>query len=142
MHKLLVPVDGSDNALRAVRHAVSQARMAGNTSLHLVHVHEAPVLYGEIAVYVSPAKMKELQRQHSLALLARAERVVRRSGVPYSKDVLTGPIPQTIVRHARKLECDAIVMGTKGMTAIANLLMGSTAIKVVHLGTVPVTLVK
>lgn len=132
MHKLLVPVDGSDNALRAVRHAIALAKMAGDTSLHLVHIHEEPLLYGEIAVYVSPAKMKALQRGHSEAILGFAERLVRRSGLPYSKAVLTGPIPQTIALQARKLGCDAIVMGTKGMTAIANLLMGSTAMKVVH----------
>lgn len=142
MHKLLVPVDGSDNSLRAVRHAVALAKMAGDTSLHLVHIHEEPMLYGEIAVYVSPAKMKGLQRAHSEAILAFAERLVRRSGLPYSKAVLTGPIPQTIALQARKLGCDAIVMGTKGMTAIANLLMGSTAMKVVHLSRLPVTLIK
>ncbi len=37
---------------------------------------------------------------------------------------------------------DVIVMGTRGMGALANLALGSTATKVVHLAEVPVTLVK
>jgi nucleotide-binding universal stress UspA family protein len=142
MHRLLVPFDGSDNAIRALRHAVALAKSAGNTSLRLLHVHEEPRIYGEIAVYVSAQKMKALQRQHSEAILAHAERLVRRSGVPHSTEVLTGPVARTIARRAQKLGCDAIVMGTKGMTALGNLVMGSTAMKVVHLSRIPVTLVR
>jgi nucleotide-binding universal stress UspA family protein len=142
MHKLLVPFDGSDNAVRALRHAIALAGSAGNTSLHLVHVHEEPRIYGEIAVYVPARKMKALQREHSEAILAHAERLVRRSGIRYATEVLTGPIARAIAGRARTLGCEAIVMGTKGMTAIGNFVMGSTAMKVVHLSRVPVTLVK
>ena len=42
----------------------------------------------------------------------------------------------------RRLKCDAIVMGTRGMTVLGNLVLGSVASKVVHLSSVPVTLVK
>ena len=48
----------------------------------------------------------------------------------------------TIARRADSLQCEGIVMGTRGMGAIANLLLGSVAAKVVHLANVPVTLVK
>jgi nucleotide-binding universal stress UspA family protein len=38
--------------------------------------------------------------------------------------------------------CDGIVMGTRGMSAVGNLVMGSVATKVIHLTKLPVTLVK
>lgn len=47
-----------------------------------------------------------------------------------------------IVKRAEELGCDGIVMGTQGRGAIGSLLMGSVAIKVVHLTRLPVTLVK
>ena len=142
MNKLLVPVDGSENALRAVRHAVALAKQIGSASIHLVNVHEEPLLYGEIAVYVPREKMEALQRQHSQAILARAEDIVGESGIAHTKEILVGHIAQTIAQHAKQLGCDAIVMGTRGMTSIGNLVMGSVATKVVHLTDLPVTLVK
>ena len=47
-----------------------------------------------------------------------------------------------IVKRPEELNCDGIVMGTRGMGAIGNLVMGSVATKVVHLTKLPVTLVK
>jgi nucleotide-binding universal stress UspA family protein len=47
-----------------------------------------------------------------------------------------------IANLARRLRCDSIVMGTRGMTALGNLVLGSLATRVVHLAGVPVTLVK
>jgi nucleotide-binding universal stress UspA family protein len=109
----LVPFDGSDNSLRAVRHAIALAEMAGDTSLHLAYVHERPMLYGEVAVYVCRAEMRALQLHHSEAVPALAQRLARRSGVPHAKGVLTGPIPQIIARQARKLGCETIVRAQK-----------------------------
>ena len=63
MHKVLVPFDGSDSALRAVQHAISLARTNGPYDIHVVTAYEEPVMYGEIAVYVSPEKMEALQRE-------------------------------------------------------------------------------
>jgi nucleotide-binding universal stress UspA family protein len=62
--------------------------------------------------------------------------------VPYEKEILIGNIAEVIARRADELGCDGIVMGTRGMTAIGGLVMGSVATKVVHAANVPVTLVK
>jgi nucleotide-binding universal stress UspA family protein len=55
---------------------------------------------------------------------------------------LIGNAAEKIVKRAEELGCDGIVIGTQGRGAIGSLLMGSVAIKVVHLTTLPVTLVK
>ena len=142
MHKVLVPFDGSESALRAVRYAIALAKQNEFVSIHLVTAHEEPVIYGEIAVYVSHERMEELQRQHCEAIIAAAEEVLKKAGVPYTKEILIGRIAEAIVRRADELECDSVVMGTRGLTAIGNLVMGSVATKVIHLATMPVTLVK
>jgi nucleotide-binding universal stress UspA family protein len=142
MHKLLVAVDGSESALRAVRYAMKLARENGPCSIHLVNVHEPPLLYGELAVYVPREKMERLQREHSEALLEPAAAILREGSVPFTTETLVGEVAATIARRADELGCDAIVMGTRGMGAIGNLVMGSVATKVVHLAKVPVTLVK
>ena len=64
------------------------------------------------------------------------------ASVPWTSDVLVGDTASMIVKRAEELNCDGIVMGTRGMGAIGNLVMGSVATKVVHLTKLPVTLVK
>jgi nucleotide-binding universal stress UspA family protein len=142
MHKLLVPFDGSDPALRALRHAITRVREGDGGSVHLVHAHPEPRIYGEIEIYVSAEKMAELQRSVSETLLAAAEAVLKEAGVPYTKDVLVGHLGQVIADHADALGCDGIVMGTRGSGALGGLLLGSVATKVIHSANVPVTLVK
>lgn len=142
MVKLLVPFDGSENAQRALRYAIMLAQKFGPVSIHVVSAHEEPDIYGEIAVYVTREKMAELQRAASEALLERADQILKDSGVAYTREILTGNIAQVIARHADELGCDGIVMGSRGMAALGNLMMGSVATKVVHFAQVPVTIVK
>ena len=142
MRKILVPFDGSESALHALQYAIKLAKRDGDLSIHVVNAHEEPLLYGEIEVYVSREKMTELQRQYSEDVLAAAEKLLKKAGVPYTKEIMVGHIAATIAERADRLRCDSIVMGTRGMSAVVNLVLGSVATKVVHLAKVPVTLVK
>jgi len=142
MRKYLVPVDGSNAALRAVQQAVALAKLGEAASIHVVHVHEEPLIYGEIAVYVPREKMEALQRTHSEEILAAAESALRESGVSYTRETLVGPVGQTIARHAERLGCDAIVMGRHGKTTLGDMLVGSVAMKVLHASRLPVMLVR
>jgi nucleotide-binding universal stress UspA family protein len=63
-------------------------------------------------------------------------------GLACVPEVRIGAAAEVIVAYAAEQGCDAIVMGTRGMGAVAGVVMGSVAQKVVHLASVPVTLVK
>lgn len=140
--KIFVPFDGSGCALRALEHALELGRRIDDCSVHVAHAHEEPLIYGEIAVYVPREKMEKLQREQSESVLARADPLLKSAGMPYEKEVLVGPVAQVLAERAQALGCDAIVMGTHGMTALGKFLMGSTASKLIHLSEIPVTLVK
>lgn len=140
MHKLLVPVDSSDNAKRALQYAIRKEK--GPVELVIVYAHEPPIVYGEIALYMPEERAKELQRQHSEAILEPAVELAKAAGATFTSEILIGDIAGSIVACAEKNGCDGIVMGTRGMGAIGNLVMGSVATKVIHLTKLPVTLVK
>ena len=72
----------------------------------------------------------------------KARKVLDDAGRPCRTHVLHGEPATDIVRVARSEGVDLIVMGTRGMGALGNLVLGSTATKVVHLADTPVTLVK
>jgi nucleotide-binding universal stress UspA family protein len=139
MHKLLVPVDGSDNAMRALEYTIRLAKEYGPIELVIVYALEPHLIYGGIHL---PDEIKELQRKHGEDMLRPYIETAKRAGVTSASQFLIGDIPKSIVSCAETLGCDGIVMGTRGMGAIGNLVAGSVATKVIHLTKLPVTLVK
>lgn len=142
MRKLLVPFDNSQNAVRALEYALQLAEDNGPLDLIIVHVHEPSIDYGRVAAYLPADKIEELQRQHSEEMLRPSAEMAKAAGISVTYQILIGDVAKSIVDCAESTGCDGIVMGTRGMSAIGNLVMGSVATKVVHLTKLPVTLVK
>jgi nucleotide-binding universal stress UspA family protein len=142
MPKLLVAIDGSQSATHALEYAIDLVRALGSGSLHLLTVFPEPVIYGEIQVYVPRERMEELQKKHGRDFLDPALELARKAGVAHTGEVVMGDTAATIAARAQELGCNGIVMGTRGLGAVANLILGSVATKVVHLTPLPVTLVK
>ncbi len=142
MKKFLVPVDGSTAALRALAAALELAKLSPDASVHLVHCQEEPLVYGEVAVYSQREKMLAAQKVHGEEILDRAAAGLQGSGVRHARELLTGPPGPTIAAHAQKLGCDAIVIGRHGSSTLADLFMGSVAMKVLHASQLPVLLVR
>ena len=134
--RILVPIDDSPHARHALAHALTVAR-----EIHIVNVQpkaDAPALL----LHMTQDQIDAAQRQHGEEALAAACKRLDETGRTYRRHVLIGDPASEIARVAREEKVDGIVMGTRGMSAIGNLLLGSTATRVVHLADVPVTLVK
>lgn len=141
MRKLLVPCDGSDSALRAVRHAAAEARRDGAAEIHLLHVIE-PITPVALAEAFSAKRLDERFPPQAAAILVPAIAVLVQAGVLYSLHCRFGQPALEIAAYVHASGCDAIIMGTHGRGALASLMMGSVATQVVKLVDVPVTLVK
>jgi nucleotide-binding universal stress UspA family protein len=137
---ILVPVDGSAASRRAVKHAAARAR-SGGAGLHVLHV-QPPLMAGEVSALVTREMAIEHRRRESDRVLRHACAPLARAGLPYRAHCAEGPVAQTIARCARALGCGEIVMATRGMGNVKNLLLGSVATEVVRRAHVPVTLVK
>jgi nucleotide-binding universal stress UspA family protein len=103
MHKLLVPFDSSGSAMRALEHAIHLAKEKGPMELVIVYAHEPPILYGEIAMYLPEEKAKEMLREHSEDILRPAIEKAKAVGVTFTRQVLIGDIPKSIVFMRRSL---------------------------------------
>jgi nucleotide-binding universal stress UspA family protein len=136
MRRLLVAFDGSEPAKRALQHAIEIAKQEPPTELCIVRAYEPPAVRDEDVNAVLDAS------SHAEEYLSPALEIARTAGVTFVSEVLIGDIAKALVDHARRKGCQAIVMGTRGMGAVGNLLLGSTATKVLHLSSVPVTLIK
>ncbi len=141
MIKILLPVDGSDNSARAVEYVITLVAAFGETEIHLINVQDALSSLQSQECWTAE-QCALLQRQASEMALTAARTRLDAADIPYTVEMAAGPVAQTIVDSAREWQCDMIVMGTRGMGALGNLLLGSVAAQVVHLAHVPVALVK
>jgi nucleotide-binding universal stress UspA family protein len=139
--RILVPVDGSQAALRAVKHA---AAIAAHTrgEVQLLNVQPILPMYGVVRTYMRVPQYKVARATLARQALAGAEKMLARAKIAHRDHVMYGEPGETIAAAARELKCRMIVMGTRGQGAVGTLLLGSVATKVVHLSKVPVTLVK
>jgi len=141
MKKLLIPIDGSKSALRALAYALEETQRYLDVQIHLLN-EQAPLLHVWPGKLVSPDLVRaELQREGE-QLLADALSMANAADVRATAHVRMGEPAQEIVACAAQFGCNAILMGTRGVGVLEGMVMGSVAHKVVHLSPLPVTLVK
>jgi len=142
MRRILVAIDGSDTALRALDFALKQARHAPAAELHVLTVQPTLSNYTAAEIYVTAERIKQVAAEKSRAILETAAERLNKADCKFVLEQLEGDAAETIARRAAKLRCESIIMGTHGLGSFGILFLGSVAQKVVHYATVPVTLVK
>ena len=144
MVKILLAVDGSEAAVRAARSLVQTAAWYKDPPrIEVITVHlPVPNVGGFSGAVMSREMVERYYAEEGEKSLAASKKVLDEAKITYSSHVLVGDVAQSIVDHARTAGCQMIYMGTRGMTGISNLLLGSIATKVLHLTGVPVVLVR
>ncbi|TJY41140.1 universal stress protein [Cohnella pontilimi] len=140
-HHILAAYDGSKAAKKALEHAVAIASIGPNTKLTVAHVLYRPVFdIGSFAYGSSEEYMKQVE-QFETSIMEHAREII--APIPYSRIVvLTGnPVP-AILDYAKDNHCDLIVMGSRGLGAIQEWMLGSVSHHVVQKAQVPVLVVK
>jgi nucleotide-binding universal stress UspA family protein len=137
---ILVPVDGSANAERAVAHAITLAKACQTAEIHLLNVQ--PPMRGDVSRFVGSDAVQDWHRDEAEKALAGAKRMLDAAGLTYKTHIGVGNPGDVIGSFAKKLDCTQVVMGTRGLGSALGLLLGSVAQHAVSHVDVPVTLIK
>ena len=139
MLRVLIPVDGSENAERAVGFVIRKAPLYKEPlEIHLLNVqHPFP---GTIRGVHKEAE--QVHHEEGLKALAAARKQLDAAGVKYVYHISVGEVPEVILHYVTDKKIQQIVMGVRGLGTVAGLLLGSVTTKVLHLVEVPVLLVK
>lgn len=138
----LIAVDGSEHANRAIDAVGRMARSSLELEAILLCVSPEPIFYGDYST-ATIELIEEDQKQQQDAILAMASERAKAQGLERLHPARAyGVIANEIVRVAKERQVDQIAMGTRGMGAMGNMLLGSVAQRVVHQSAVPVLLVK
>lgn len=140
MKNVLIPVDGSDNSLRAVRYMIDRVREYGPCTIHLLNV-QVPIVSGTVLTFISAGAIQEYYEDEAKMALAKAKDTLDTAGVMYQAELRVGNVADTIKAYATEQHCDHIVMGSRGLGAAGSLLLGSVAMKVLHTTHIPVVLI-
>jgi nucleotide-binding universal stress UspA family protein len=133
MYKVIVVgTDGSDRAARAVREALSLAKVAGAT-LHVVHAVRPVTMMG--ADYAEPAAaamaVADL-RDHGDRVCAHVMADAESQNVPAQMHNVDGEPADVLIKLAEAVHADLVVIGNRGMTGIKRFVLGSVPNKVSH----------
>lgn len=142
MHTILLPFDGSEPSKRAIQFVADTYTDHAAVKVHVLNVYEYPIDFTD---YISGATIQLLEdslRKASERLVLDAAVPLQRLSMPHQLHVKQGLVAQNIAEQVEALGCQSIVMGTRGLGALTGLLLGSVAMRVIHLTKVPVTLVK
>jgi YjbE family integral membrane protein len=139
MLKVLVPVDGSPNALGAVRHAIEEYRRQHDLELHLLNVQ--PRLHRHISRFVSRQDRESWHHERAEAAMAGARALLVQADVPHQSHRAAGDRAREICKAAARLGVHRIVMGTARKNSITRMLEDSVTHKVLESTPVPVEIV-
>ncbi|CAB3705091.1 MULTISPECIES: universal stress protein [Achromobacter] len=142
MLNILVPVDGSDNANRAVLYARQLAQGAPAARIHLLNVQTPTQGRAGVSRLITQDMIDEFYAREGQEATDEARQLLDTTGTDYTSHIEFGHAATEIAGYARDQGCARIVMGTRGHGNLVNILIGSVANQVLQLSDVPVTLVK
>lgn len=154
-HRILLVTDGSSSSQSAARH-LGEFPLAEKAEVHIMHVLPPlpmPAMvepyYGTWqSLYVSypteeeETAVRKTETMDGQALLERTSRLLRRYGMDPMLVLERGDAATEILDHVRENEIELIVAGSRGLSQLKSLLMGSVSRKLVHYADCSVLIVK
>lgn len=149
---ILVPLDGSKLAEKALAHAEGLAKSSG-ASVHLLmsmsrHYSSETPIGGGLEADQSVALTAELGRQLAEAEIQTAQLYLdhtatnlRNLGIETIVELTTGSAHEHVIDYAKQHSVDLIIMSTHGHGGLKRMLLGSTTDRVIRSGEVPVLVV-
>ena len=136
--KILVSIDGSKTAQKALEYTVDLAKQTGS-SIILLSVIDKSLFYGEPII---PSKstpthllenVEDYLKQTAEAYLTKAEELCAAKRVESLKIIKAGHPVEEIIKTAKASKVDLIVLGSHGKSALGAVLLGSVTIGVMHM---------
>jgi len=138
--KILIAYDGSEHSQKAAKIAGDLARACKNPKVWLVCVQDV-VPYGLSESFILINELIDEQTRRGEEMLSAARKLIG-EGLNIQSELLFGTPAERILEYAKEKKCDLIIMGARGQSGLAGLLLGSQVQKVISHSDCPVLAVK
>lgn len=148
---ILVPVDSSKGAVQAATYAAGLAEALSVPLRLLFAFPKDPVEAFGIPTeaprakeleYYAPEAFARLRDASAEKVFASAREAIGEISVEIQEEIVSGPAGEAIVEHAEGTPGAMIVMGSRGMGSLREMLLGSVSQRVLHHAPCPVTVVR
>ena len=140
--KILVAIDGSEAALHALKYVATHPAMFGAApDVFLVNVH-LPVPSLRAKAVLGAAAIEQYYREEAEEALAPARALLAGSSCNVVERTIVGQPVAQIIAAAVQHDCELIVMGAHGHSALGQLFLGSVVMRVIAESPVPVLVMK
>jgi len=136
--KILVPLDGSEHSIRALKNAIQIAKKFDGTII-LIHV------YTVSSFAITPAQVYNyVQAIQELgnSILEEGQKLVKAEGVPVETKLQEGQTIEKILETITKEKINLVVLGSRGLSKLKGIIMGSVSEGVTKHSPCPVLVVK
>lgn len=137
--KILLAADGSEHAYRAAQKAAHLASIEGGARITLLYVIDpSSSKHDIIAEGSSRGRLNDIRHQR----VKQIEDLFERKEVSFQYQTLKGEPGPTIVEYANHEDYDVIIIGSRGLNALQEFVLGSVSHKVMKRANCPVMVVK
>ena len=138
--KIILAADGSDHSVRAAQKAIALAKISEHPEIELLHVvsgntSKTDVLHHGDSDSATRKRLKELE---PIVNMIEAE------NIPVSIEMITASsnVAESIIKHVNDVNPDVLVLGSRGLSSVQTMVLGSVSHKVMKYVKAPVMMVK
>ena len=134
-----MPVDGSENSLRSLDHAIYLAKRQGQyTAMNVIEKPSDGICRVTKAAQRAPCQLQA----ESANILDKCKQIAEKNDVKIETVIGEGDAASTIVGYAQKGDFDTIIIGRRGLGRFKEMMLGSISNKVLHHAKCTVMIVK
>ena len=135
---ILLAADGSDNSVRAANEAIKLAKCSPTSIIEVVVVTDFDKSKQDI-LHAQSSESLLLERKRKIS---NVEQLLKRELVPYKVTFLKGAPGPEIIRYANEQQADLLVIGSRGLNGLQEMVLGSVSHKVMKRVQCPALIVK
>lgn len=136
--KILVASDGSEHAIRAAEKAATLAKLEKDAIIEIVYVVDDATSKSDVLRNWEAVDIESKRK----ALLNTTEEICRKAGVSFETKIIHGEPGPAIVKHANENHVDLVVIGSRGLNSLQEMVLGSVSHKVAKRANCPVMIIK
>jgi nucleotide-binding universal stress UspA family protein len=136
--KIFLATDGSEHSKRAAVNAIHITKCSEGSKMEIIYVVDPNRAKSETLSNWNSVDNSDKRKKR----VAEVEKMAKEAGIVYEIHMLNGDPGPTIVEYANKNKADVVIIGSRGLNALQEFVLGSVSHKVAKRANCPVLIVK